>query len=143
MVFAPKESAKTMKEKQALRALAALSQSSRLRVFRLLVRHGVDGARAGDIARKLSVTPATLSFHLRELETAELIESQREGRWIRYAVRPAGVRELLTFLTDQCCQGRPELCLPAANKACPCDEADGKSIPAAKRRSRKPREVGA
>ena len=110
-----------MTEKQALRALAALAQSSRLRVFRLLVRLGTAGTTAGEVARKLSVTPATLSFHLRELESAGLIASERQGRWIRYSVRPIGVRDLLGFLTDQCCQGRPELCLPTLDESCPCD----------------------
>jgi DNA-binding transcriptional ArsR family regulator len=130
-----------MKEKQALRALAALSQPSRLRVFRLLVRRGADGATAGHIASKLSITPATLSFHLRELETADLILSQREGRWIRYAIRPAGIRELLAFLTDQCCQGRPELCLPVANETCACDERLGDKVPVKTQRARKPNEA--
>ena len=99
-----------METKQAVLALTALAQESRLRLFRLLVPAGEEGLAAGDIAEQLGVPPATLTFHLKELSHAGLIESQREGRSIRYSLCVAGMRELLTFLTQDCCQGRPELC---------------------------------
>jgi DNA-binding transcriptional ArsR family regulator len=101
-----------MKIKEATAALAALSQDSRLRVFRLLVRTGPEGLSAGRIARDLGVPPATLSFHLKELASAGLVEPRRSGRSLIYSLRVAGVRELLAFLTEDCCRGRPELCVP-------------------------------
>lgn len=94
----------------ALVALGALAQETRLRVFRLLVRAGSGGLPAGRVAEILDVLPATLSFHLKELTRAGLVEARREGRSIRYALRVEGMREFLTFLSEDCCQGRPELC---------------------------------
>jgi len=99
-----------MNSKAAIDALAALAQETRLKVFRLLVQTGSDGLAAGEIARTLEVPPATLSFHLNHLETAGLITSERQQRRIIYAADYAGMRGLLRFLTEDCCQGRPELC---------------------------------
>jgi DNA-binding transcriptional ArsR family regulator len=99
-----------MEIKQAVVALTALAQESRLRVFRLLVPAGATGLPAGDIADQLDVPPATLTFHLKELAHAGLIESRREGRSIIYSLRVEGMRDLLTFLARDCCQGQPELC---------------------------------
>jgi DNA-binding transcriptional ArsR family regulator len=98
---------------EAVIALSALAQESRLRVFRLLVRTGPGGLAAGAIAEKLGIPAATLSFHLSHLTQAGLTETRRVGRSIIYAVRVDGIRTLLGFLTMDCCQGRPELCLPA------------------------------
>ena len=91
-------------------ALAALAQESRLRVFRLLVPAGEAGMPAGEIAERLDIPPATLTFHLKELSHAGLIESRREGRSIIYSLRVEGMRGLLTFLARDCCKGQPELC---------------------------------
>jgi ArsR family transcriptional regulator, arsenate/arsenite/antimonite-responsive transcriptional repressor len=99
-----------MEIKQAVTALTALAQESRLRVFRLLVLAGESGVAAGEIADRLDIPSATLTFHLKELSHAGLIESRREGRSIIYSLRVDGMRELLTFLSRDCCQGRPELC---------------------------------
>jgi ArsR family transcriptional regulator, arsenate/arsenite/antimonite-responsive transcriptional repressor len=101
-----------MEVKTAVTALAALAQESRLSAFRLLVSAGSDGLAAGEIAEKLDIPPATLTFHLKELSHAGLIDSQREGRSIRYSIREAGVCELLTYLLNDCCNGQPELCGP-------------------------------
>jgi DNA-binding transcriptional ArsR family regulator len=101
-----------MEEKQALAALAALAQETRLAVFRLLVRQGPLGIPAGEVAQRLGVAAATLSFHLKELERAGLISSTRRQRQILYATDYAGTRELLDFLMRDCCQGMPELCGP-------------------------------
>jgi DNA-binding transcriptional ArsR family regulator len=99
---------------QAVQALGALAQESRLRIFRLLVPAGPSGIPAGEIAEELGLPAATLTFHLKELVHGGLIESRREGRSIRYSLRVDGMRELLEFLTRDCCKGRPELChLPA------------------------------
>jgi DNA-binding transcriptional ArsR family regulator len=99
-----------MKTKQAVIALAALAQESRIRVFRLLVPAGEDGLAAGEIAERLEIPAATLTFHLKELAHAGLIESRRQGRSICYSLCIDAMRDLLTFLTRDCCQGHPELC---------------------------------
>jgi DNA-binding transcriptional ArsR family regulator len=99
-----------MEVKTAVTALTALAQESRLKVFRLLVQAGPAGLAAGAIAETLDIPPATLTFHLKELSHAGLVDSAREGRSIRYALRVDGVRDLLNYLMQDCCQGRPELC---------------------------------
>lgn len=101
----------------AIRRLSALAQPSRLAVFRLLVRAGPDGLAAGEIARSLEVTPNTLSAQLNLLANAGLVTSRREGRSIIYAAGYDGMSELLVYLMEDCCQGRPELCRPAAEAA--------------------------
>lgn len=105
-----------MEIKQAVIALTALAQESRLRVFRLLVPTGETGMAAGDIAQRLDIPSATLTFHLKELSHAGLVESRREGRSIIYSLRVDGMRDLLTFLARDCCQGHPELCGATCDK---------------------------
>lgn len=104
-----------MKLSQAVGALAALAQESRLKVFRLLVRAGLEGLPAGTISERLGIPPATLSFHLNLLTRARLITAQRNGRSIIYALRVEGIRTLLEFLVADCCKGRSDLCAPALN----------------------------
>lgn len=99
-----------MEIKTAVNALSALAQETRLLLFRLLVENGPRGLPAGSIAEILQIPPNTLSFHLAQLIGAGLIQSHREGRRIVYAIEPKGVRSLLSFLSDECCEGRPELC---------------------------------
>jgi len=99
-----------MKQKDALAALAALSQDTRLAVFRYLVTAGPEGAAAGEIAQALKVPAPTLSFHLKELEHAALVSSQRESRSIIYSANYDRMRALLAFLMEDCCRGRPEIC---------------------------------
>jgi ArsR family transcriptional regulator, arsenate/arsenite/antimonite-responsive transcriptional repressor len=99
-----------MEEKAALSALAALAHETRLEVFRLLVTQGPSGLPAGEIAGRLGVVASTLSFHLKELDRAGLVRSWRRQRQVFYAADYAGTRELLTFLTRDCCQGHPEIC---------------------------------
>ncbi|MGK0188783.1 MAG: ArsR family transcriptional regulator [Verrucomicrobiales bacterium] len=100
-----------MEQKSAVIALSALAHDARLAIFRLLVVAGIDGIQAGVIAQELGIPKATLSFHLKELSHAGLIKSSRQGRTITYVMLPDGIRNLLTFLTQDCCQGRQELCL--------------------------------
>jgi len=95
---------------QALAALTALSQETRLAVFRHLVAAGPQGRPAGLIATRLKVPPPTLSFHLKELEHAGLVTQRRIGRNIVYAANYATMRALLSFLMEDCCGGRPEIC---------------------------------
>ncbi len=99
-----------MDDRSAIHALAALANEHRLRIFRTLVRTGPSGLRAGELADRLDIGATNLSFHLKELDRAGLLTATRQGRNILYAVRIDGVRELLSFLTEDCCQGRPELC---------------------------------
>jgi DNA-binding transcriptional ArsR family regulator len=99
-----------MKTTAATTALAALAQPTRLEVFRLMMRCAPDGCTAGDIAAKLEVPPATLSFHLKHLEQAGLVRSRRASRHIVYSADLAGARDLVRFLTEDCCGGRPEIC---------------------------------
>lgn len=99
-----------MDESNIVVALAALAHEHRLRIFRLLVREGPSGMTAGDIASAIGASPTNASFHLKELDRAGLVRATRQGRYIRYAVHVEGMRRLLTYLTEDCCQGRPELC---------------------------------
>lgn len=99
-----------METDEAAAAFAALSQGTRLDLMRLLIAQGASGLPAGEIATRLGVPASTLSFHLAALERAGLTQSTRQGRQIVHAVRMAGVRRLLSFLTEACCGGRPELC---------------------------------
>jgi DNA-binding transcriptional ArsR family regulator len=101
-----------MEMTQAINALAALAQESRLRVFRLLVRAGPEGMAAGDIAEQLGVPANTMSAHLAVLSRAGLIVSRKEGRSVIYAVDIEGTRKLLSFLVEDCCRGKPEVCRP-------------------------------
>ena len=96
----------------AVSALSALAQDSRLDVYRLLVRVGGDGMAAGAIAREIGVMPNTLSSHLTILDHAGLIGSRRDGRSIIYTANYDTMRDLLSFLVDDCCGGRPEICAP-------------------------------
>ena len=103
----------------ALKAFGALSQESRLKVFKRLVRCGNDGQPAGEIARDLGVPHNTLSTHLAILANAGLIRARREGRSIIYCVDFDGTRALLAYLLEDCCEGRPEICAPVLDSILP------------------------
>jgi ArsR family transcriptional regulator len=111
-----------MKISDAVRLLSALSQESRLEVFRLLVKAGPDGLAAGEIARKLKVAANTLSAQLLILSQAGLVRARRAGRSIIYAADFEAMGALLLYLTEDCCGGKPEVCAPLAktvNACCP------------------------
>ena len=99
-----------MDDKLAVKTLSALAQPTRFQVFRLLMRVGETGMRAGDIAARLEVPQNTLSGHLAILVNADLLTSKREGRELHYALNAEATRAFMTYLTDDCCEGRPELC---------------------------------
>ncbi len=101
-----------MKTPQALGALAALAQAHRLAVFRLLIEHTPTGLAAGDIAERLDLPPATLSFHLKELSHAGLIAGRQDGRFIWYSANVAVMNDLIAYLTRNCCAGSA-VCDPA------------------------------
>lgn len=106
-----------MQTKDALAALAALAQESRLAVFRLLVQAGPDGLAASRIAEQLDIAPSSLSFHLKELCHAGLLSSRQDGRFVIYAAQFAAMNGLIDFLTENCCGGAP--CLPGGNTSSP------------------------
>ncbi len=99
-----------MKTDDAVTAFGALAHDTRLMVFRLLQRAGPDGMTAGRIAEDVAVPPSTLSAHLAQLERAGLVRAQRVARRIYYAADTGGARQLLHFLVEECCGGRPEIC---------------------------------
>jgi DNA-binding transcriptional ArsR family regulator len=105
-----------MEKKGAIAALGALAQETRLEVFRLLVTQGPAGLPAGAIAERLEVLPASLTFHLKELQHAGLITQRRLGRQLIYAAEYGAMTELLAYLTENCC-GRGASCAPVCNPA--------------------------
>ena len=96
-----------MDEDWAVKALAALAQSSRLRVFRAIVVASPDGMQPGQLSLSLDLPANTLSFHLKELHHAGLVSVQREGRFLRYRADMAVMQNLVGFLTAHCCEGVP------------------------------------
>ena len=112
-----------MEIRDAVAALAALAQETRLSVFRLLVQAGPDGLPAGEIAQKTGVAAQTLSFHLKELSHAALVTSRQDGRFIFYSVSFERMAALMTYLTQNCCRGMPQECLTvvetALGRCCP------------------------
>jgi len=109
-----------MELSDALDVFAALSQATRLDAFRLIVRHEPDGLPAGEIARLLGVPQNTMSSHLAILSHAGLIASERRSRSIIYRAEIDRVREITSFLVNDCCGGHPELCAPLVAEFTPC-----------------------
>ncbi|WP_262266527.1 ArsR/SmtB family transcription factor [Microvirga yunnanensis] len=118
-----------MESENVILTLAALAQSTRLEVFRLLVKHEPDGVSAGDIARELAVPHNTMSSHLGILSRAGLVRSERHSRSIIYRVDLDRVRDVVTFLLRDCCGGHPDVCAPLVDALTPCcppkEKADG------------------
>ena len=108
-----------MQETDVVRSLAALAQEVRLRVFRALVVAGKDGLTPGVILERLGMTPALLSFHLKELVQAGLVTQERQGRNLIYRASFAVMNELLSYLTENCCQGAE--CLSPEAVSCNCE----------------------
>ena len=104
---------KIMKKSNVIAALGALAQETRLDIFRLLVQKGPAGSPAGEIGTRLGQPSPTLSFHLNQLRFAGLVSSRRESRSIIYSANFKAMSNLLAYLTENCCGGRPELCSPA------------------------------
>jgi DNA-binding transcriptional ArsR family regulator len=101
-----------MDKQTASETLAALSQNTRLDVFRLLVRHMPEGLAAGDIARQLGIPHNTLSAHFGVLARAGLIRAERRSRSIIYQADLGAIRRLVAFFVEECCGGRPGVCAP-------------------------------
>ena len=105
-----------MKTKAAVAALAALAQDSRLAIFRTLVQAGPTGVVAGKISELTGIAPSSLSFHLKELSHAGMVDSQQAGRFVIYTANFSTMNALLGFLTENCCGGNP--CSPVCSPAC-------------------------
>jgi DNA-binding transcriptional ArsR family regulator len=113
-----------MDELNALTALAALSQATRLQTFRLLVSREPDGVPAGELAREIGVPQNTLSTHLAILANSGLVHGERHSRSIIYRADVECLRQLVLFLLKDCCGGRPELCAPLIADLSPCCPAE-------------------
>lgn len=105
-----------MKNIDAVAALAALAQESRLAVFRLLVRNAPDGLTPGIIGEQLELPAPTLSFHLKALAQAGLVTTVQQGRYVRYRAEIAAINALIDFLTEDCCGGDPARCATKGKK---------------------------
>ncbi len=106
----------TDENRKAVEALAALAQESRLAIFRLLVEQGPEGLAAGEIAERLALPGATLSFHLKELTHAQLVTARQAGRFIYYSANYQAMNGLIDYLTRNCCRSATfdVACAPAA-----------------------------
>jgi ArsR family transcriptional regulator len=102
-----------MKSDQAVTALAALAQPTRLAIFRLLVEAGAEGLAVGSIGSAVGVAPTTLSFHLKALAHAGLVDTRQQGRFIFYSASFKTMFGLIDYLTDDCCGGNMAACKPA------------------------------
>jgi DNA-binding transcriptional ArsR family regulator len=105
-----------MKTKAAVTALAALAQESRLAIFRTLVQVGPAGLAAGKISELTGIAPSSLSFHLKELAHAGMVDARQAGRFVIYTANFESMNALLGFLTENCCGGNP--CSPVCSPAC-------------------------
>lgn len=99
-----------MDTKNAVTLLASIAQEARLEIFRLLVQAGPRGLAAGDIATKLDIPTSTLSFHLKELAHAGLINANQKGRFIYYSAAFDVMNSLLGYLTENCCKAETQCC---------------------------------
>jgi ArsR family transcriptional regulator len=112
-----------MKSTDAIESLAALAQESRLAIFRMLVKRGPEGYTPTQLGEKLSVSPPTLSFHLKELQRAGLVDVRRDGRFLYYRPNFLHMNQLVGFLTENCCalaeKGCSPECAPLAAEASP------------------------
>lgn len=119
-----------MESSDAVAALAALAQESRLQVFRLLVQAGPEGMAAGRIGETLGLPGATLSFHLKELRNAGLVTFRRDGRSLIYLAEYEAMNALVGFLTENCCGGDRGVCMPSQGDACaPAPPVKSKRLP--------------
>jgi len=106
-----------MKTKQAIAALGALAQETRLAAFRLLVQAGPEGMPAGEIAEKLDLPASSLSFHLAQLTQAGMVVQLRAGRSLIYSVDFQSMNGLMAYLTQNCCGGNASVCSPVCEPA--------------------------
>jgi len=125
-----------MKKDEAITALAALAQATRLETFRLLVKHEPDGVAAGELARSIDVPQNTMSAHLAILSRAGLVIGERHSRTIIYRANLEGFRELTLFMIQDCCGGSAELCAPLIESLQPCCSPKKAAKPPVRSRAR-------
>src|SRR5262250_2685117 len=125
-----------MKRSAVIGALGALAQETRLDIFRMLVQRGPEGMPAGEIGARLGQPSPTMSFHLNQLRFAGLVTSRRESRSIIYSANFKAMNGLLSYLTENCCGGRGELCAPVAASGCESECAPRQTTPTAKKNRR-------
>jgi ArsR family transcriptional regulator len=106
-----------MDNKSAVTILASIAQEARLDIFRALVQAGSNGMSAGVIGERLGIPNSTLSFHLKELSYAGLVDARQESRFIYYSANYEAMNHLLAYLTENCCAGERECCADIANGA--------------------------
>jgi ArsR family transcriptional regulator, arsenate/arsenite/antimonite-responsive transcriptional repressor len=106
--------------KNAITALSALAQETRLAIFRLLVQIGPQGMAASKIGENLNIPPSSLSFHLKELTHASLVVPRQDGRFIIYVAQFATINALMAFMSDNCCGGNP--CMPVPTCSADCED---------------------
>ncbi|KMN30828.1 MULTISPECIES: helix-turn-helix transcriptional regulator [unclassified Chromobacterium] len=111
-----------MENKTATQIFESLSSSIRLDIYRLLVRQGLEGMVAGQIAGTLNLPPNNVSFHLKGMSHAGLVSVEQEGRYQRYRANLTLMLELIAYLTEECCAGHPEQCVDMRADSC-CPEA--------------------
>ena len=107
-----------MEEATVIRSLCALAHEARLRIFRALVVAGPEGLTPGALAQQLGIPANSMSFHLKELSHAQLVNQERQGRNVRYRAAFAVMNGLLAYLGENCCQGAA--CPVETVEACPC-----------------------
>lgn len=100
-----------MNNQSAVKLVSSIAHEARLDIFRALVQAGVAGLAAGDIAEKLGIPNSTLSFHLKELNHAGLVNSRQESRFIYYSANYDAMNQLLAYLTENCCMGETTGCV--------------------------------
>ncbi|MDP3258651.1 helix-turn-helix transcriptional regulator [Bosea sp. (in: a-proteobacteria)] len=108
-----------MNDDQAVASLSALAHVDRLAAFRLMVKAGPAGLPSGEIAERLAIPPTRMSFHLATLERSGLVASRRDGRRILYAASFDDMRQLLGFITEDCCGGDAAICEGLVSLASP------------------------
>ena len=116
-----------MDKKSAVTLLSSIAQEARLDIFRALVQAGVTGLSAGSVAEKLGIANSTLSFHLKELSHAGLVNSRQESRFIYYSANYQAMNNLLVYLTENCCAGEKACCIDIASGAA-CDNQEKETI---------------
>jgi len=117
-----------MDKNTATSIFESLSSGVRLDVYRLLVKAGPDGLVAGEIATALALPPTNLSFHLKAITYAQLLNVTQEGRFQRYRANLALMQDLIVYLTEECCSGHPEQCFDQASASGCCESKSSISL---------------